>query len=221
MLTGSATSDVTTVFLDLDGTLIDPKPGITRSFQHALAQMGLPVPDQNDLTWTIGPPIRDSLLQLGVSRPRLDEAVHHYRDHYTGQGLLDCTVYPAVPDMLADLRSAGHSLCLATSKPLVFARRITRHFGLDTPMAMQFGSELDGTRDDKSDLLAHALQVTGAMPETCIMIGDRRFDVLGAQANGIATIGALWGYGGQAELNAAGVDMLAHNPADIPGLITH
>ncbi len=123
-------------------------------------------------------------------------------------------VYEGVPDMLACLCDAGCRLWLATSKPHVYARRITAHFGLDEWLDGVFGSELDGTRADKGALLAHALAESGAHARRAVMLGDRRHDIDGARGNGMAAIGALWGYGGAAELGAAGAKNLAADPAE-------
>lgn len=201
------------VFLDLDGNLTESGIGITRSIAHALTEMGVAVPEQAVLNSLIGPGLWEIFAGLGVSDDRLDEAVAHYRARYTTVGLFENRLYDGVPDMLKALTGAGCTLCLATAKPLAYASRITAHFGVTPHLTHEFGSELDGTRSDKADLIAHALDQTGADPARSFMMGDRDKDVIGALANGVTPIGALWGYGSAAELAGAGCDLIAANPA--------
>jgi phosphoglycolate phosphatase len=207
------------VFLDLDGTLTDPKPGITRSIRHALHTLGREAPPEDALTWCIGPPLLQSFVHLLGDEALAGRALALYRERFAKTGLYENRVYAGVPEMLKRLRDAGFRLFLATSKPHVFASRITAHFGLDRWLDGAFGSELDGTRTDKTALLAHALEETGAEPGQAVMLGDREHDIIGARNNGVAGVGALWGYGTQAELQAAGATWLATNPKDAADLI--
>lgn len=203
------------IFIDLDGTLSESSPGIVASIRAGLAAVGADQPD--DLTWCVGPPLQQSFATLlGGYEARAAEALAAYRAHYDAGAMFDCKVYDGIPEALEAL-SAGARLFLATSKPIVFARRITARFGLDRYLETEFGSELDGTRAAKPDLLAHALAETGAGP--ALMIGDRRHDIEGARANGLPGIGVLWGYGGAAELTKAGADALAETPAALPALV--
>ncbi len=208
-----------TVFLDLDGTLTDPKPGITKSIAHALTGLGLPSPDPDDLVWAIGPPLWNTFRTLEVPEDQIDAAVQKYRERYTDVGLFECRIYPGVIDMLQSLKEAGHVMHLATSKPHAYAKRITAHYGIAPFLTHEFGSELDGKNSDKPELLAHGLSVSGANPADSFMVGDRKYDAHGAAANDLTMIGALWGYGGTEELSAVGVDILAEHPALIPDLI--
>ncbi|MDF0602327.1 HAD hydrolase-like protein [Psychromarinibacter sp. C21-152] len=201
------------VFLDLDGTLTDPKPGITGAAAHALETLGLPVPD--DLTWIIGPPLIDSFRRLGAPDP--EKALGLYREVYAAGRMFENAVYPGIPQALAAMRAAGARLYLATAKPHVYATRITAHFGLDAYLDEQFGPELDGTRNDKAELLAWALARTGAEPGTCVMVGDRRQDFVAAAANGMRSVGVTWGYGSAEELALA--DRLCDAPADLPAAV--
>ncbi len=204
------------LFLDLDGTLTDPKDGITRSIRHALLSLGLSAPAEDELTWCIGPPLAESLTTLAGGDPALGaRALALYRERFGTVGLYENAVYPGIPEALEALRATGARLYLATSKPHVYARRIVAHFGLDRWLDGLFGSELDGTRTHKPELLAHALAGTGAAGEPAAMIGDRRHDVEGARANRIGSVGVLWGYGGREELTRAGADLLAEHPADL------
>jgi len=203
------------IFLDLDGTLTDPAPGILGAVVHALTGLGLPVPPERDLTWVIGPPLLDSFATLGAPDPH--QALEIYRARYGETGLFECKVYDGIPAVLQTLRSAGHRLCLMTAKPHVYATRITAHFGLDVHLAHQFGPELDGTRNDKAELLAHALSVCKTPAHEAIMIGDRHHDIDAALANGMRSIAVRWGYGTQDEHVSA--DAICDHPADIPAAV--
>lgn len=207
------TDAVQAVFLDLDGTLTDPKPGILGSVAHALETLGQPVPDHLD--WVIGPPLIDSFARLGVPDP--EEALRHYREVFSAGKLLENAVYPGIPDALEAIRAAGARLYLATAKPHVYATRITAHFGLDAFLAAQFGPELDGTRNDKADLLAWALDRTGEDPARSVMVGDRIHDFTAAQANGMRCVAVTWGYGTETE--HAEADRICAVPADLAAAV--
>ena len=208
------------VFLDLDGTLTDPKPGITRSIQYALTGLGREAPSEDDLTWCIGPPLIGSFEKLLGDRALAEKGPALYRERFGDVGLFENKVYDGIPEMLETLRVAGYRLRLATSKPHVFASRIVAHFGLDQWVEQVFGSELDGTRVDKSDLIAFAIAASGVRKEAAVMIGDREHDIIGARANDIPGVGALWGYGVPGELEAAGADFRAADPAEAAAMIT-
>nr|WP_256373017.1 HAD hydrolase-like protein [Pseudoruegeria sp. HB172150] len=201
--------------MDLDGTLTDPKPGITGSAAYALKAVGLPEQDPEELTWMIGPALIDSFAKLGAADPAA--ALAAYREAYSGGGMFDCAVYDGIAEALAALRAAGHRLFLATAKPHVYAVQITERFGLDGYLEAQFGPEMDGTRNDKAELLVHALGQTGVMAETAVMVGDRVHDIVAGQKNGMATVGVRWGYGTDDELDQA--DAICEAPSDLPRVI--
>jgi len=198
-----------TLLFDLDGTLTDPGTGITRCVQHALESLKRPVPPASDLTWCVGPPLRDSLARLlRSSEPSLiDEAVAVYRERFASVGMYENAPYPGVHEGLAQLREGGHKLWVATSKPYVYARQILSHLELLDMFLAVYGSELSGERSDKASLLRHVLSAEqfGAPP---YMVGDRRHDIEAAHANGLPAVGVLWGYGSRAELETAGADTL-------------
>lgn len=210
---------IDTVFFDLDGTLTDPKIGITGSIQYALGKLGLPVPTQDELTWCIGPPLRASFVALLGGDKDADRGVELYRERFGTIGLFENTLYDGITATLDTLHATGRRLFVATSKPHVFADRIVDHFGLRKYFTRVFGSELDGTRVDKSDLLRYALDETSVDPTRAIIIGDRKHDIIGAANNGISGIGVLYGYGGREELTSAGARHLVASPAEIPGHI--
>jgi len=196
------------IFLDLDGTLTDPKPGITGAVIHALETLGLDSFSPDQLEWVIGPPLLDSFHKLGAPDPH--QALALYRAHYTAGGMYDCTVYDGIHDALKTLAAAGHRLFLATAKPISYATMITAHFDLDPHMEQQFGPELDGTFNDKGDLLHHALGLTGIDPKDAVMVGDRLSDFTAATVNGMKSLGVTWGYGNKVELENA--DALCSSP---------
>lgn len=203
------------VFLDLDGTLTDPFEGIVQSVIYALNKLGKPAPDAQDLAWVIGPPLVDSFAQLGVADP--DLAVTYYRERFATIGLYENRVYAGIPEALAHLQAEGHQMCLATSKPEVFARKITAHFGLDTYLGAQCGASLDRSRNTKTAVLQYALDLTGADAGRAVMVGDRHHDFEAARALGLPAVAVTWGYGAAAEYDLADISCAA--PADLPAAI--
>lgn len=192
-----------TVLFDLDGTLTDPRVGITRSIQHALAQLGIDEPDLAKLEPFIGPPLLQAFMQqYGFDEARAWEAVGHYRERFKVTGLYENRVFEGVPEMLDVLNAQGRTLYIATSKPTVFAREIARHFGFDRHFKVIYGSELDGTRTDKVELIRHLLAEEGLAPADCLMVGDRKHDLIGAHRNGLQAVGIGYGFGSHAELMA-------------------
>lgn len=207
------------ILVDLDGTLVDPKPGLIGSIQYMLGKLGLPVPPADELLWMIGPPFRVSLPKL-LGRSDLTEvAIAHYRERYFDGGMYDAVVYDGVPAALDALGSAGCRLFVATAKPHYYARPILERFGLAPRFAGIYGPELDGTRDHKHDLIAHIIACEGVRPDAAVMIGDREHDVLAAIRNGIRAVGVTWGYGSTEELENAGAATLCSAPDSLPGAV--
>ncbi len=205
------------VFLDLDGTMTDAGPGITKSIAYALEMMGQTPPPLKDLEKYVGPALQETFVQLGVSD--VEAALGFYRERYTDVGLFENSVYDGVYPMMDNLLEQGFNLAMATAKPLVYARRITEHYNLAPRMARQFGSELGGWLTNKKDLLHHALNETVADPKASFMLGDRRHDAIGALANGLTPIGALWGFGSYQELKDARCAAIGDAPAEIPTIV--
>ena len=216
---GTTLPAVATVFLDLDGTLIDPKTGITSSIRAALREQGVEPPGPDDLAWCIGPPLAESFPALLGPGGDVGRAIAVYRQHFAAGDMFRAVPYDGVTDMLTALRRAGCRLHVATSKPHAAARTILSHFGLDAHLDGVFGSEMDGTRSDKTELLAHAIARTATPPGRAAMLGDRRHDIIGARNCGIRSIGALWGYGADGELEGAGAEALARRPREVPGIV--
>ena len=203
-----------TVLFDLDGTLTDPKIGITGSIRYALQKMGVAHDEADDLTWCIGPPIHKSFERL-VGSAAVADGVRLYRERYGAGGMFENELFPGIDATLATLKADGIRLYVATSKAHFFARPIVAHFGLDRHFLAVEGAELDGTRSDKAEVIAHVLATHGVDPARAVMIGDREHDVIGAKKNGLASIGVLYGYGDEAELRRAGADQLCQHPTDI------
>jgi phosphoglycolate phosphatase len=198
------------LFLDLDGTLTDPAPGIGACFLHSARALGHTTLTEASVRRYIGPPIREAFGELLGTRDgdRIEEALRIYRERFSTIGLFENAVYPGVPDALARLCAAGHSLSIVTSKAAVYAERIVDHFELRRFVPRVYGAELSGERSTKAELVAHALASERLAPAQACMIGDREHDVLGAKAHGLVTIGVTWGYGSRSELEAAGADQL-------------
>jgi phosphoglycolate phosphatase len=203
------------ILVDLDGTMVDPAPGIIGSVQHALQQLGRDVLKSEDLHWVIGPPLRVTFAKLGLTSEQIDDALTFYRERYRAGAMYDFVVYRGMSEALASLAGQGHRLIVATSKPHVFAKPILIRAGLAHHYVAIHGAELDGRNDDKADLIRHIIAIEGVASANAIMIGDRRYDVLGARANAIPCIGVTWGYGSSDELREAGAATLAASPADL------
>lgn len=205
------------LFFDLDGTLTDPATGICGCLQYALRRLGRPAPAAAELRRFIGPPLRGTLATLLDSREPavIESALSHYRERFSRRGIYENQVYADIPAGLAALQAAGHRLWVVTSKPETYARRIIAHFGLGRYFQRVYGSELSGARVEKSELIAFVLERQQLEPASACMIGDRAQDILGGRANGTGTVGVLWGYGGELELQDAGPDHLARSMATL------
>ncbi|WP_428540937.1 HAD hydrolase-like protein [Profundibacter sp.] len=206
---------MSTVFLDLDGTLTDPKIGITKSFIYALEKLDLPVPHMDELEWVIGPSLMDSFTRMQVPDPQV--AIDLYRERYTSVGLLENSLYSGIIPALEQLQGADYRMFLATAKPHAYARKITAHFGLTPFLEHEFGPELDGTRNNKGDLLAHALDLTGIDPALSVMVGDRHHDYDAARAVGMKAIAVTWGYGSAEEWATA--DAVCETPQELLSVV--
>lgn len=193
--------DYQNILFDLDGTLTDPREGITRSIQYALAQLGIDEPDLSRLEHFIGPPLLQCFMSsYGFDEARAWEAVKHYRVRFKDTGLYENRVFDGVGELLELLGGQGRSLYIATSKPTVFAAEIARHFDFARHFKVIYGSELDGTRTDKVELIRHLLACEGLDPARTLMIGDRKHDLIGAHRNGLRAAGVGYGFGSREEL---------------------
>ena len=194
------------ILIDLDGTLTDPKVGITTSARYGLEKIGHPIPDSENIDWIIGPPLKASLakiLNVDVHDVLAEQALLGYRERFAVTGLFENHLFPDVAATLATLQSQGYRLFLATAKPEVYARQILEHFDLLQYFIYPYGSELNGERTHKGDLIEYILNKEQLNPAECLMVGDREHDILGARRNGIDTIAVTYGYGSKVELDQA------------------
>ncbi len=210
-----------TILFDLDGTLTDPRIGITSAFAYALRKYGIEA-DPDALTAVIGPPLKDSFMELyGFSEERAMEAIREYRVYFSDRGWAENVPYPGIAALLEKLRSEGRRLLVATSKPEEFTLRIMEHFDLARYFTRICGApmdESDGGR--KENVIAAALRREGVeTTEGVVMIGDRRYDIFGAHQNGIPAIGVLYGYGSREELADAGADYITESVRSLDALL--
>lgn len=213
-------SSYTHIFFDLDGTLTESGPGIVNSVRYALKRFGIDEPDDAALRRFIGPPLVYSFCTFyGFSEADAVRAMAVYREYYAEHGIFENGVYDGIPELLRALKAAGKTLCVATSKPEKFMFPILKHYGLFDYFAFCGGSDEAETRADKATVIRYVLERTGAKPDDVLMVGDRHHDIDGAKANGIQSIGVLWGYGDRAELEQAGADYIAARPDDVQRLL--
>lgn len=208
------------IFFDLDGTLTDPQEGITNCVKYALAHFGIKEMDKSKLMRFIGPPLVDSFSEFyGFDERKSLEAVAKYRERFSTIGIFENKVYNGVYDMLQKLNDNARILVLATSKPKVYADRIMAKYRLRPYFKLISGSELDGTRNNKDEVINYAIDKLGCDRERVIMVGDRRQDIIGAKKCGIASCGVRFGYAEEGELEAAGADFIADTMADLPRIL--
>ena len=209
------------LLFDLDGTLTDSAPGITRCLAHAFERLGIATPLEAELRGCIGPPLDHSFRRLLATQDDalVQRAIDFYRERFRVRGMYENSVYDGIPEALGRLRASGARLLVVTAKPEGFAREIVRHFALGEFFDAVYGPSEDGVLHDKAELIAHVLRAERLSPEHTVMIGDRAQDVLGARANGARAIGALWGYGSRDELAAAGAHALAAEPRELVELL--
>ena len=205
------------IFLDLDGTLTDPAEGITNSIMYSLKKFDIEVSDRTKLYKFIGPPLIDSFKEFyGFEQEKALKAVEYYREYFNVDGLYENKMYEGIEEVLKTLKLAGKTLVLATSKPEKFAKIILEHFGLIQYFDYVAGATMDGKINYKHEVIEHALNMCN-QPDISqiIMIGDRKFDILGAKQFGIDSMGVLYGYGNKEELDEAGADYIVNTPEEI------
>ena len=205
------------ILIDLDGTITDPKIGITKSVQYALKSFGIQVEDLDTLCRHIGPPLRSSFMEFyGFDEEQAEEAIVKYREYYTVTGIYENEVYQGMENFLARLKAAGRTLIVATSKPEVFAKIILEHFELSRYFDDICGATLDYSRSTKEQVIRYALdknQITDY--SQVVMVGDRLHDIEGAKAVGLASVGVLYGYGSREELEESGADQISETVEDL------
>jgi phosphoglycolate phosphatase len=211
----------TTILFDLDGTITDSEPGITACVQYALRKFGIEVEDKSTLRPFIGPPLRDSFEQYFDMTPeQAEQATAYYRERYAPIGKFESTLYPGIESLLQKLHRSGRTVVLATSKPEHFAREILDHFGLTEYFDLIGGATMDGSRDTKEDVLSYILtQLPPNARARAVMVGDTRFDMLGARHHSLPAIGVLYGFGSKEELLENGARALAADAAELEQLL--
>ena len=193
----------TVILFDLDGTLTDSGEGVINSAWYALKHFNLPLPPREEMRVMVGPPLRDSFLRFGVAPEQVEKAVELYRERYVPTGMFENTPYPGISAMLAALKEAGHRLYVATSKPESMAVEILTKFRLDGYFDRIYGASMDDTRDTKDKVISYILKELNCGNQA-VMVGDTKYDVLGAAEHHIPTVGVTWGYGLKSELVDAG-----------------
>lgn len=209
------------VLFDLDGTVTDPEEGITKSVQYALQHFSIEVQERRELYKFIGPPLKDSFMEFyGFTEQQAGEALLKYRERFEVTGWRENVVYDGMEKLLRHLRRRGKRIMLATSKPEVFAEQILVYFGLRDYFDFVGGASLDGRRNNKADVIRYVLDANGiSSREKAVMVGDRKFDILGAKEFGLETVGVLYGYGDREELTTAGADHLVGSVAELEALL--
>ena len=216
------------VLFDLDGTISDSAPGIVKSVSYALDKLGVKYESPEALRRFVGPPLREEFMKYcGFGLDEGNRAVDLYREYYTVKGIYENSMYAGVPEMLESLCEKGYTLAVATSKPEKFARSILERYfcggkkSVSEMFAFVGGSELNGDRTDKSEVIKYVMKNLGddAVPEKCVMVGDREHDILGAKRNGMRSIGVLWGYGGKEELENAGAEAIVSAPEELAEML--
>lgn len=194
------------ILIDLDGTLTDPKVGITTSARYGLEKIGHPISDEINIDWIIGPPLKASLakiLNVEADHVLAEQALMGYRERFAVKGLYENHVFEGVAETLVELKRRGYRLFVATAKPTVYAKQILEHFDLAQYFTDIYGSELNGERTNKAELIQYILEQQKLQADQCLMVGDREHDIFGARQNGIDTIAVNYGYGSQEELALA------------------
>lgn len=208
-----------TILFDLDGTLTDSGEGIINCAILALEHFSLPIPDRETLRVFVGPPLHETFIKFGVPADKADEAVAVYRSRYVPIGMFENAPYEGIRELLKTLKEQGHKLYVATSKPEWMAEEILKKFELDNYFDRICGATMDTSRTEKSQVIAYLLEETGDA-ENAIMVGDTKFDVLGAAAHNIPTIGVSWGYGTTEDMRDAGAAAIANTMQELLDYLT-
>ncbi len=208
------------VIFDLDGTVWDSLPGIVASLEHTFVSLGREVPDRATLTANIGPPLQLMLAELGIPEDQVDDATLIYRERYVDLGVYEAALYPGVAALLAQLTDAGHRLATATSKGEGPTHQMLEHFGIAEHFDVVGAASMDASSVSKEAVLGRALRELGdPTADSCVMVGDRSYDVRGAAAHGLGCVGVLWGYGTEQELRDAGAAHVIAEPAELPAIV--
>ena len=210
----------TAIIFDLDGTLTDSGEGIINCAMLALSHFDIPLPSREAMRVFVGPPLRDTFSKFGVPEARIEEAIRIYRSRYIPIGIYENTPYPGIKALLSKLQTEGYPLYVATSKPETMAVDVLTKFGLSQYFDAICGATMDGTRDEKSKVIAYLLDQIGSQAKA-VMVGDTYFDVIGAAAHNIPTVGVSWGYGSTDDMLKAGAVGIAATVDELHQILTH
>ena len=206
------------VLFDLDGTITDSGEGIINCAALALEHFGLPVPSREEMRVFVGPPLHETFVKFGIPEDKVEDAVAVFRSRYVPIGIFENHPYDGIHELLESLRTKGHKLYIATSKPEPMAIRVLEHFDLAKYFTLICGATLSSDRITKEDVIAYLLKESGEK-DNMIMVGDTRFDVIGAKHHGIPCIGVSWGYGKVEEMFSAGAISIVNTTAELLALI--
>jgi len=209
------------ILFDLDGTLTDPKLGITKSVQYALKFYGIIENNLDILEKFIGPPLKQSFMKYyNLNEKEAIKAIEIFREYFSTKGLYENDIYPNIEKLLKNLVKKGNMLAVATSKPTIFAKKILKHFKLDKYFKIVIGSNLDGSRVNKEEVIRYALKIMKINEyDEVIMIGDRKYDILGAKEVGIHSVGVLYGYGSIKEIKQAKPDYIVKSVKELEKIL--
>ncbi|MBQ3503821.1 MAG: HAD-IA family hydrolase [Oscillospiraceae bacterium] len=207
-----------TILFDLDGTLTDSGEGIINCAILALEHYGCPIPSREEMRTFVGPPLHESFIRHGIPADKAEEAIEIYRSRYIPIGAYENTPYPGVRELLEKLKTQGHTLYVATSKPETTSVKILEHFDLAKYFDRICGASMDTSRSSKEAVIAYLLDLSGRDSDI-IMVGDTKFDVIGAAAHGIPAIGVSWGYGKVEDMQNAGAMAIAYSIEELYALL--
>lgn len=203
------------ILFDFDGTVFDTAEGVTKCMQYALGKMGIEAEPQ-ELMCFAGPPLLDMLkLKYGMSDEDAEKTLGFYRERYSPVGWRECRPFDGMPELIKKLRKAGKTVAVATSKPRFFTENILNDYGMYDDFNLVCGSEFDGTRSNKWEVMQYALDCLGIKAEQAIMVGDRKYDFIGSAKCGVKCIGVRFGYAEEGELEAEGAEFIAENADEL------
>ncbi len=214
-------SNLRNIFFDLDGTLVDTKPGVFRCYQYALEKLGQPYPGDDAMLQFLGPPLRYAFTTLLKTKDNavIENAVSIYRERYTTTGIYECAPYPDILKLLAELHQHHLHLFIVTTKAKPYADTIAQYLGFNKWLTDVYGPGMNGDMDDKAEMIRHILSTRSLKPQETVMIGDRERDIKAGKVNGTQTIGITYGYGDTQEISAAVPDFICQSPAEIGELV--
>ncbi|MBQ2468145.1 MAG: HAD hydrolase-like protein [Clostridia bacterium] len=209
------------IFFDFDGTVIDTGKGVKNGVKYALEHYGFKIPDTSVLNGFMGPPLSSSFPgYYGLTAEQTEDAIRVYREYYSSKGVYEFELYPGIENLLKTLRDHGRDLFIASTKPEKFVKLIMADAGLDKYFRFIGGATLDGSMEDKPDIINYVLANNSDLDRSSsVMIGDRKFDINGAKICGLPSIAVLYGYGSREELEEAGADAFASSTGELLDLL--